>query len=639
MNMKRLLILLIAVVSFTLSEGQESDPLKELENSALQIRQKPGTDRLLAEWLAEAGVTEDTIYAYIFTPASCPRCESGIKPYMEEFKSKGKKFMLISVMRDKEAAMAYNKRKGYAADYYIYDTTNRYKNIFSFNNIALNSPDLLKITRSGRMITGYDANFISPARFARLYERTEPMEYKDFGGNTEDDAEDWLYPVSAQDTESLTAWTDYKLGVTKEAPLGQIYRNPYFKDDMFYYPDELLGGVPVFTRKAGTGEFGFRKLLLPSEDKKDRFVNIPDYLYKMKKAEGSIHYIICNAWALDSTHIGMSYSLPRIYMEDSVTLAYFNQPCILSRRTDGFAEDSCTVLDFKPYYDKYMFQHFQFSSTGDKIIIGLIKDTWPTETPTEEYKGKTDIDPFMDGFYDTDNPIMAAFDRRTGKLVQTFGHLDDVARKTLTGYYFTDMLSVVGGGELAYTDSYSGKVYVADTADLAREKACYEAFSIDEKLLPPADTAKYVELGAADVGFSGKDILEEDEPDVYELLDLGIGKCRMCVAAKSGYKEDAYRSVKVATKFVNVARKYYAKTGRDAEIIKLNGSIELAPILGLSDVIVDIVETGTTLRENDLKVTETIFEISTRLIVNKASYKFKYDEIAKMVKKLKETMK
>lgn len=155
----------------------------------------------------------------------------------------------------------------------------------------------------------------------------------------------------------------------------------------------------------------------------------------------------------------------------------------------------------------------------------------------------------------------------------------------------------------------------------------------------PADTAKYVELGAADVGFSGKDILEEDEPDVYELLDLGIGKCRMCVAAKSGYKEDAYRSVKVATKFVNVARKYYAKTGRDAEIIKLNGSIELAPILGLSDVIVDIVETGTTLRENDLKVTETIFEISTRLIVNKVSYKFKYDEIAKMVKKLKETMK
>ncbi|PWM70654.1 MAG: ATP phosphoribosyltransferase [Bacillota bacterium] len=155
----------------------------------------------------------------------------------------------------------------------------------------------------------------------------------------------------------------------------------------------------------------------------------------------------------------------------------------------------------------------------------------------------------------------------------------------------------------------------------------------------PADSAKYVELGAADVGFAGKDILTENEPDVYELLDLNLGKCRMCVAAKSDYKEDTFRPVKVATKFVNVAKNYYAQLGRDAEIIKLNGSIELAPILGLSDVIVDIVETGATLKENDLKVFETIFDISTRLIVNKASYKFKYEKINEMVKRLKETIR
>ncbi len=499
MNMKRLLIFLITVVSFTLSWGQETDPTKELENSALQIRQKPGTDRLLSNWLAEAGVVEDTIYAYIFTPASCPRCESGIHAYMEEFKKKGKKFMLITVMRDKKAAMSYNKGKGYAADYYIYDTTNQYKNIFSFNNIALNSPDLLKITRSGRLITGYDANFISPAIFARLYERAKPMEYKDFGGNTENDVPGWLYPVSKQNAESLMSWQDYKLCIPKEAPLGQIFRNPYFKDDMFFYPDELLGGVPVYKRKVGTDEFGFCKLLMPADGEKDRFVNIPDYLYQMKKANGSIHYIICNVWTLDSTHIGMSYSLPRMFMQDSTTLAYYNKACILSRRIDGFAEDSCTVFDFQPYYDKYMFQHFQFSSTGDKIIIGLWKKTWPIEVETEEYKGLVGIDPFMNGFYATDNPIMAAFDRRTGKLVQTFGHLDDIAKNTLTGYYYTEALSVVGGSELAYTDSYSGKVYVADTSDLSREKACYEIFSIDRKLLPPLDTAKFYSYDAPKV--------------------------------------------------------------------------------------------------------------------------------------------
>ena len=152
----------------------------------------------------------------------------------------------------------------------------------------------------------------------------------------------------------------------------------------------------------------------------------------------------------------------------------------------------------------------------------------------------------------------------------------------------------------------------------------------------PADVAKYVELGAADAGVAGKDILTEYAPDVYEMLDLNIGKCRMCVAAKNDYREDTFRPVKVATKFVNTARAYYAAKGRDAEIIKLHGSIELAPLLGLSDVIVDIVETGTTLKENDLKVFETISEISTRFIVNKASYRFKGGEIDAVLEKLKE---
>ena len=110
----------------------------------------------------------------------------------------------------------------------------------------------------------------------------------------------------------------------------------------------------------------------------------------------------------------------------------------------------------------------------------------------------------------------------------------------------------------------------------------------------------------------------------------------MCVAAKSDYKEDTFRPVRVATKFVHTAQNFYADKGRDVEIIKLNGSIELAPILGLSDVIVDIVETGATLRENDLKVFETIYPISTRLIANKAACKFKNAEISAMAEKLKE---
>ncbi len=184
------------------------------------------------------------------------------------------------------------------------------------------------------------------------------------------------------------------------------------------------------------------------------------------------------------------------------------------------------------------------------------------------------------------------------------------------------------------------------------EKAGYECPSIKEnnrKLIfeneeagvryfwvKPSDVAIYVERGAADIGVAGKDILLEYEPDIYEILDMDMGKCTMCVAGKKNFHDNTDRTLKVATKFVNIAKKYYASISRDIDIIKLNGSIEIAPILGLSDVIVDIVETGTTLKENDLAVIEKIVPISARLISNKVSFKFKTAEIEKIAEALKE---
>ena len=150
----------------------------------------------------------------------------------------------------------------------------------------------------------------------------------------------------------------------------------------------------------------------------------------------------------------------------------------------------------------------------------------------------------------------------------------------------------------------------------------------------PSDVSIYVERGAADIGVCGKDILAEYSPDVYELLDLKTGVCRMAVAAKKDFFDDRASTLKVATKFVNIAKNYYAGKGREIDVIHLNGSIELAPILGLSDVIVDIVETGATLKENDLEVVETIMPISARLIANKASFKFKTAEIENLAKQV-----
>lgn len=154
----------------------------------------------------------------------------------------------------------------------------------------------------------------------------------------------------------------------------------------------------------------------------------------------------------------------------------------------------------------------------------------------------------------------------------------------------------------------------------------------------PSDVVIYVERGAADIGIAGKDIILEYKPDIYELADLGIGRCRMAVAAKKDFCDRRDRTLRVATKFPNIAKSYYSSLSREIDIIKLNGSIELAPILGLSDVIVDIVETGKTLYENDLEPKSDIVNISARLVANKVSYKFKNERIKEICEQIEKVI-
>ncbi len=158
-------------------------------------------------------------------------------------------------------------------------------------------------------------------------------------------------------------------------------------------------------------------------------------------------------------------------------------------------------------------------------------------------------------------------------------------------------------------------------------------------LVKPYDSAVFVERGAADIGVCGYDVLVEQHSDVYELLDLGFGKCAMCVAAPKDFRDELSRPLRVATKYASAAEEFFTSKGRDIDIIKLNGSIEPAPILGLSDVIFDIVETGSTLKENHLEVVEKAFDVSARFIANKSSYNFKNAEIIKITELLAKAAK
>lgn len=150
----------------------------------------------------------------------------------------------------------------------------------------------------------------------------------------------------------------------------------------------------------------------------------------------------------------------------------------------------------------------------------------------------------------------------------------------------------------------------------------------------PSDVSVYVERGAADIGIVGKDILAEHGSDVFELADLQLGKCRMCVCGKKGEKLPDNTTIRVATKFKNIAKNYFEQQSRDIEVVPLNGSIEIAPLLDVSDVIVDIVETGTTLRENNLEPFTDIMQISTRIIANKSAYRFRKDAVNKVIEQI-----
>ena len=196
-------------------------------------------------------------------------------------------------------------------------------------------------------------------------------------------------------------------------------------------------------------------------------------------------------------------------------------------------------------------------------------------------------------------------------------------------------------GKLFYLakDLFAKVGFVADNLEEKSRKLVItnEELKLKFIIAKTAHAPTYVEHGAADIGVIGKDVLMEAQKDVYELLDLGFGRCHLMMAVpkdKKRAKLTDYTHTRVATKFPNVAKQFFTSKGMQMEYIKMNGSIELGPIVGLSESIVDIVETGTTLRENNLDEIAFIAKASARLIANRASFKLKFDRISKLVKAL-----
>ena len=197
---------------------------------------------------------------------------------------------------------------------------------------------------------------------------------------------------------------------------------------------------------------------------------------------------------------------------------------------------------------------------------------------------------------------------------------------------------------MGMVDQYKKTGQLPDYSEEMKDKSSRKLIFVNEELklkfflAKAPDVPTYVEYGAADIGIVGKDTILEENRKNYEVLDLGFGKCRMCVCGPASAKEllQHHEMIRVATKYPRIAKEYfYNKKHQTVDIIKLNGSIELAPIVGLSEVIVDIVETGSTLRENGLEVLEEVCPLSARMIVNQVSMKMEADRINQLIKDLR----
>ncbi len=492
--MSKLSVIIFSLLFVSMFSRAEGDSLlRENISMELQVRQKSGTERLLTEYLSTLPTSTDTVYAIIYQPSQCPRCEASINNNYHALKKvrPDATAVLITVFSDSARAAAYNREKGYKADCYLYDTTNSYQQIFSFNTNAMIGTYNLKICRSkGELLFGAETFFMGSDEFFRelaAWNKRLPTEDRDI------DSADLSHSAAPRpQCEQITnASADHTLYCGDQL-LSEVYDVPKFDGDWFYFNDKLANAIMLFKSDGGT--LRFRSKIEADSTERDRFIEGgPDM--KRLFGEDNIFYIPLTSALTDSGHIGVSYSLPHI-MTDTMSagggLAYFNQPVLIVRDLDSPEKPLDMIApDFNIWGDTmFFYTHFKFCRFKDEIVYACQKLTWPMEYEREEYENVPARNPFCPGFYHSGNPWLATFSLATGRLTGRYGELEPCARISRTGYAYVSPLMRTCGNELVYTDRYSGTIHITDNLQ-DNDNAVYSAFSVDTAKFPQPDTAKF----------------------------------------------------------------------------------------------------------------------------------------------------
>lgn len=495
MPMNRILLFFSFFLSVVAAKGSDSLFVCDMRDGMLQMRQKPGTNRLLADYLKGVKSHSDTIYAIFYVPANCRRCEITIPTLYSLLKKvdRRKELLLVSIYRNAEMAAHYNKEKGYKADHYLYDTTDSYQNIFSLNLDDLQDCFVLKICKSkGQTLLAGPPTEVSDdfAKALVAFKGCQPMyDFDDVGPK---DAESSPRPSSL--IKPLTAYTDHRMQIDKRLPPSVVYQGAVYQDSVLLFNDQIHNGVMVFKEKRN--HLAYQGLLRVNDDEKNRYAKIPKANFEAMKNSGQLFYMpIAPSLSADGEAIEISYSIPDLSLmktpEGDTAVAYYNAGVSVRRRVGDLRADSLLSIDLDPHDANYFYAHFKMRSFYDKAIVRCQKKGWPIEMPLKTYKGNPDKDPFMKDFYRRDNPFMAVADRKTGRIRYHFGQLADYAEKGRFGYCFTDPVYDINKSEVAYSDGYSGAILVGDSTNLRLPKEKYVLFTIDADSFPTPDTSRF----------------------------------------------------------------------------------------------------------------------------------------------------
>ena len=486
--MNRLITLFFLSFLCNLTFAQDRDLVEEMTGNYIQIRQKSGSETMLKEWLANLPLEEDTIYAILYVPMDCPRCEAAIPNFQELLKDvdEKQKFVLITAYRDSLLAKEYNQRNNYLADAYLYDTTEHYQQILNTNmSGGLMGAHILKIDRkNGNLLVGGQYTLLNTLFVKQLIGFQGMMMKESFNSDYQDDATD--YTKVPKDIPLLREYDDYLIDSISK--VSTLFDSPRFVGDKLFFTDVLNNGVMLYTQQENLMKY--EGLLQIDSTEKKRFLHVSDEDYRHFVKHHLLYYIALGTNLLDDNHIGISYSIPKVIKnEQDNSYGMYNAPVIISRRIDSMRPDSMVTLNFDLENDTLFFNtHFSFCRHKDDILMGCKKLTWPMEYEKEEYAHIPSKNPFSKEFYRSSNPYISVFDYNTGTLRKRYGLLGSPQEKSLTGYYFTQPIASSYNNELIYTDGYSGEVVIVDGEN---QESVYQVYPIDTTSFPSPDTTMF----------------------------------------------------------------------------------------------------------------------------------------------------